>query len=585
MKDLWRFLGLMRPYAGWMALGILLSLATLIANVTLMAVSGWFIASMAVAGAAGVSMNYFTPAALIRASAIVRTGGRYGERLVTHEATLRLLAGLRVWFYQRLEPLAPARLQQYRSGDLLSRIRSDIDTLDHFYLRILLPTITALIGSSLLVLFLLRVDPRLALILATFLLLAGVATPWLVRSLGDAPGRRALAIKSDLRASAVDGVQGLAELEVCGAGEAHAVLISEMSRRLATEQGRLAGLSGLSQAMLGLAANLAMWLGVWTAIPLVHDGGIAPPDLAMVALFTLAAFEAVMPLPSAFQALGETRAAARRILEIVDAEPLVPEPARPVQLPPGFDIAFEGVGFTYPGGDTPALSQIDLDCPEGTKIGIIGPTGSGKTSLIHLLLRFWGPQQGRITLGGIEIGDLDAEDLRRRFAVVSQHTHLFTGTIRDNLLLANPEASQSSLEHACTAAELHGFIASQPDGYDTQVGEAGLALSGGQARRLSIARAVLKDAPILVLDEPTEGLDNPTALALMETLTTLMTGRSVLLITHRAEGLTAMDTVLVLDHGRITARGDPARLLASLPGYRDLSGRLATTVAAEPGCI
>jgi ATP-binding cassette, subfamily C, bacterial CydC len=555
MKDLWRLLGLFRPYAGWMALGILLSLITLVANLTLMAVSGWFIASMAIAGAAGVSMNYFTPAALIRACAIARTLGRYGERLVTHEATLRLLSGLRVWFYERLEPLAPARLQTYRSGDLLSRIRADIDTLDNFYLRTLLPTVTAALASLAFLLFLWRYDSALALILLGFLLLGGIGVPWLVRALGDAPGRRVVALKSELRAASIDGVQGLAELQAYGAAQAQAQHINDLSRRLGREQQRLAGLAGLSQGALGLAANLALWLTVWTAIALVRDGAIAPPDLAMLALFTLAAFEAVAPLPAAFQSLGETRAATRRVLEILDAEPLVPEPATRAPPPEGFAIAFEGVKFTYPGAPRPALSGIDLQCPEGGKIAILGPTGAGKTTLVNLLLRFWSPDQGRITLGGTDIAALGGEEVRRHIAVVSQHTHLFSGTIRENLLLADPAASQQRLEQACRSAELHGFIAAQPEGYETQVGEAGVALSGGQARRLAIARALLKNAPILVLDEPTEALDGPTAQALMETLNRLMTGRSVLLITHRSEGLGHMDQIWVLDDGSLHFEG------------------------------
>jgi ATP-binding cassette, subfamily C, bacterial CydC len=572
MKDLWRLLRLFRPYTGWIALGILLSLATLIANVTLMAVSGWFIASMAIAGSAGVSMNYFTPAAIIRACAIVRTAGRYGERLVTHEATLRLLAGLRVWLYERLEPLAPAGLQRYRSGDLLSRIRADIDTLDNFYLRVLAPTVTAVLGGLAFVLFLLTYDSRLALILAAFLFLAGVGIPWLAQNMGDAPGRRIVALKSDLRSATVDGVQGLSELQAYGAAGVQAARIASLSQELARKQQRLSGIAGLSQGALGLSANLAMWLLVWTAIPLVQNGGIAPPELAMLALFTLAAFEAVMPLPTAFQALGETRAATRRVMEIADAEPLVQEPAAPDPLPPGFDIRFEGVGFTYPDTDRPALREVDLECPEGTKLALVGPTGSGKTTLINLLLRFWPPEQGRIALGGEDIARLRGEDVRRRIAVVSQHTHLFTGTIRDNLQLAKPGASQDELDQACRAAELHEFILAQPERYETQVGEAGLALSGGQARRLAIARAILKDAPILVLDEPTEGLDNPTARALMRTLGTLMAERSVLLITHRTEGLATMDEILVLEQGRVTARGNHRHLFDSLPAYRNLWG-------------
>jgi ATP-binding cassette subfamily C protein CydC len=538
-----------------MALGILLSFITLVANLTLMAVSGWFIASMAIAGAAGVSMNYFTPAALIRACAIARTLGRYGERLVTHEATLRLLLGLRVWFYERLEPLAPARLQLYRSGDLLSRIRADIDTLDSFYLRTLVPTVTAALASLAFLLFLWRYDSALALILLGFLLLGGIGVPWLVRALGDTPGRRVVALKSELRAGAVDGVQGLAELQAYGAAQAQADHIDDLSRRLGREQQRLSGLAGLSQGALLLAANLALWLTVWTAIPLVRDGAIAPPDLAMLALFILAAFEAVAPLPAAFQSLGETRAATRRVLEILDAEPLVVEPTAPAPPPKGFAIAFEKVSFTYPGAQRPALNGIDLQWPEGAKIALLGPTGAGKTTLVNLLLRFWPPDRGRITLGGTDIAALGGEEVRRQIAVVSQHTHLFSGTIRENLLLADPAASQQRLEQACRSAEIHGFIAAQPEGYETQVGESGVALSGGQARRLAIARALLNDAPILMLDEPTEGLDGPTAQALMETLNRLMTGRSVLLITHRTEGLGHMDQIWVLDDGSLHLEG------------------------------
>jgi ATP-binding cassette subfamily C protein CydC len=552
VKDLARLVGLFRPFAGWMLLGVVLSLITLIANLTLMAVSGWFIASMAIAGAAGVSMNYFTPAAVIRACAIARTLGRYGERLVTHEATLRLLSALRVWLYERLEPLAPARLQRYRSGDLLSRIRADIDTLDQFYLRTLVPTLTAVVASFAFVLVLFSHDPRLALILLTFLLLAGGGVPWLVGFLGEAPGRRMVGLKAELRAAVIDGVQGLAELEAYGAAAAQARHIQALDRALGREQRHLSALAGLSQGTIGLSANLALWLTVWTAIPLVGTGVMPPANLAMLALFTLAAFEAVAPLPAAFQSLGETRAAARRVLEILDAEPQVIEPREPVPPPSGFNIAFERVSFTYPGAVRPALRDVELDCAQGAKVAIRGPTGSGKTTLINLLLRFWAPDQGRITLGGIDIAALGGEAVRQRIAVVSQHNQLFTGTIRDNLLLANPVARQADLEQVCRTAELHDFIATLPERYDTPVGEAGVALSGGQARRLAIARALLKDAPILVLDEPTEGLDGPTARALMRTLRALMAGRTVLLITHRPEGLDGMDRVVTLDRGRLT---------------------------------
>jgi ATP-binding cassette subfamily C protein CydC len=241
------------------------------------------------------------------------------------------------------------------------------------------------------------------------------------------------------------------------------------------------------------------------------------------------------------------------VLEILDAEPLVVEPTAPAPPPKGFAIAVEKVSFTYRGAQRPALNGIDLQWPEGAKIALLGPTGAGKTTLVNLLLRFWPPDRGRITLGGTDIAALGGEEVRRQIAVVSQHTHLFSGTIRENLLLADPAASQQRLEQACRSAEIHGFIAAQPEGYETQVGESGVALSGGQARRLAIARALLKDAPILVLDEPTEGLDGPTARALMHTLHGLMDERTVLLITHRPEGLDDMDRILMLDQGSLSS--------------------------------
>ncbi|MGM0594217.1 MAG: ABC transporter transmembrane domain-containing protein, partial [Pseudomonadota bacterium] len=309
MSDLLRLLRLLKPYWKWMALGVLLSFLTLLANVGLMAMSGWFIAAMAIAGLAGVNMNYFSPAATIRTFAILRTVGRYGERLVTHEATFRVLAELRVWFYTRLEPLAPARLQQYRSGDLLSRIRSDIDTLDNLYLRILVPVAVALLGLVAVALFLSLYHPTLALIVVAALLLAGAGVPLLVQRLGRRPGREMVAHTSALSAHAVDGLQGMSELLVYGAAERHATQLQHHSRQLSAAQKRMGRLNGLSQAALGLLTNLAAWLVALVAIPLLASGELERPELAMLILFTIAGFEMVMPLPLAFQMLGQTLSA------------------------------------------------------------------------------------------------------------------------------------------------------------------------------------------------------------------------------------------------------------------------------------
>ncbi|MCF8016147.1 MAG: thiol reductant ABC exporter subunit CydC [Chromatiaceae bacterium] len=594
MSELIRLWQLFQPYRGWMLGGFAVALITLLANVALMAISGWFITAMAVAGAAGVAMNYFAPAALIRASAIGRTAGRYFERLITHEATLRQLAGLRVWFYRHLEPLAPARLMEYHSADLLTRIRADIDALDNLYVRVLVPVLVAITAGLAFFLFTAMFDLGLAQLLLVMLLIAGVALPWAGHRLGKRPGRRIVEIQAELRQAGIDGTQGLSELLIYGAADSHARHLDALSRALVAEQERMSQLTGIAQAATGLTANLTLWGMLWLGIPLVHDGSLAPPQLAMLALFSLATFEAVAPLPMAFQQLESTLTAARRLFAIVDTEPAVPEPTGPAPQPKDSGLVIEGLRFAYPSKSSlndhsgtgssadvgihsdsaqerPTLDGIDLELPPGRRVAIVGATGSGKTTLFNLLLRFWAPESGSIRLGGIPLEQFPGEDLRSRIALVSQHTHLFDTSIRENLLIAAPDASQGLLEQACATAQIHDFIAELPDGYDTWVGETGVRLSGGQARRIAIARALLRDAPILLLDEPTEGLDAVTERALMDAVQQLMEGRTVLLITHRPVALAQMDEILVLDHGRVVERGTHAELLKA-PIYPRLLG-------------
>ncbi len=561
MSELLRLWRLFRPYRGWMLAGYAIALVTLIANVTLLAISGWFITAMAVAGAAGVAMNYFTPAAIIRGSAIARTAGRYFERLVSHEATLRQLAGLRVWFYRHLEPLAPARLQQYHSADLLTRIRADVDALDNLYTRVLVPVLVALTAGIGFFLFTALFDLRLAALLLALLLAAGVGMPWLTRWLGAVPGRRLVEQQATLRRLAVDGTQGLSELLVYGAAQTHAEQLDLTTRAVIADQAQLSRIEGFSQAGVGLAANLALFGVLWLGIPLVAGGELPPPQLAMLALFALAAFEAVAPLPLAFQHLELTLTAARRLFAVVDAEPAVTDPPGPSPRPAHHDIQVRALRFAYPGNDHPALDGLNMAVPTGQRVALVGATGCGKTTLFNLLLRFWAPDAGDILLGGAPLADFRGGDLRERIALVSQQTHLFDASIRENLLLAAPDASQAQLEQACRSAQIHDFIAALPEGYDTWAGETGVRLSGGQARRIAIARALLRDAPVLLLDEPTEGLDAGTEHALMAALRTLMAGRTVLMITHRAAALADMDRVLVLAAGRIVEQGTHQELL------------------------
>jgi ATP-binding cassette subfamily C protein CydC len=535
MKRLLRLLSLCRPLYPWMALGVLLSLLTVLANVTLMAVSGWFITSMAVAGAAQISMNYFTPAAIIRGSAILRTGGRYAERLVTHEATLQLLSRLRAWFYERLEPLAPAALQGQDSGDLLSRIGADIDTLNNLYLRLLVPAVTALLATIMLTLFLATYDLRLAAVLLIALVAAGVAVPLIVQGLGRAPGMRKISLLAQQRGMLVDSTRGLGELLLYDAAPAYRQRLTDNSRELARAQASLSTTGGLSRAAPFFCANLAMLTVLVLSIPMVTQGMIEKADLAMLALFCLAAFEVVLPIPLALQAYGETSAAAERLFDIIDREPPVRSPDAPAPVPDRFDLRLAGVTFAYPGAKEPVLQNLDLEIPHGSRLTLRGASGSGKSTIVQLLLRFYDPQQGRVAMGGVPLPAWDVEQLRRHLAVASQQAHLFTGTIRHNLLIARPDATPSELEDACRIAQVHDFIAALPEGYDTWVGEAGTTLSGGQIRRLSIARALLKDCPVLILDEPTEGLDPTTAERLLTAIEAATQGKTVLLISHQPQ--------------------------------------------------
>lgn len=546
-----RLLVLIRPWWGWMLLGALLSLITIVANISLMALSGWFIATMAIAGVTGASVNYFTPSAGIRAFAIARTASRYGERLVTHEATFRLLATLRTWFYEHLEPLAPAVLQNYRSGDLLSRIRADIDALENFYLRILAPLLVAAISGLAILLFLAQYSMILMLIELALLMIAGVAIPLLVNHLAHQAASRKVETTSALRSAVIDSTQGMSELLIYGASAQQAAKVEALSEQLLNDQQHLAKLNGGTQSAVGFCANISMWLMLIIAIPMVTIGSLTPAHLPMLALFALASFEAILPLPLAFQTLPGTLAAARRLFDIVDSKPAVQEPASPTAIPECFDIAINDVTLRYPNSQSNALEGISLSIPQGSHLAIVGPSGSGKSTLINALMRFWPVTNGTIQFGGVSIEQFSGDALRSQFAVAAQQSTLFNSTIRRNLLLAKRDATEDEIQQACKLAQIHDFIETLPEGYETWIGEAGHKLSGGQMRRLGIARALLKAAPVLILDEPGEGLDSVTEQAMLKAITESAKDRTLILITHHSVGLDDMHQIIHLEQGHI----------------------------------
>lgn len=551
MSDFWRLLRLLGPGWRWQLAGLALGILVILTNVGLLALSGWFIAAMGLAGLGLLHIEYFVPAAAIRALAILRTVGRYLERLVTHEATLHLLSDLRVWFYTHLEPLAPAGLQFHRTGDLLSRIRADIDSLDNAYLRILAPSLAALVCSAAIVIFLTRFSTGAAMIDLAGLATVGLGLPVIAFRAAQNPANEAVQGRGHLRADLADTVRGYDELRVFTAVArlnarqevAHAALDG-----LKLQETRIEAAAGGGAIVLMQATMLA---ALAATVPLTVSGRLAGADVAMIALLVLASFEAVSGLPGAYCALGQTLAAARRIFEIVDTPPAVREPVQETMLPKRFDINFDRVSFRYPESAAWALREVTFTIPAGSALGVMGPTGSGKTSLANLLLRFWEFQEGEITLGGVPIRSLSGERIRSLCAVVAQQTHLFNTSIRENLRIARPSATDIQMEQALDQAGLLDEVRTMAGGLDTMVGEIGTLLSGGQARRIAIARAFLKDAPILILDEPTEGLDAFSERRVLHALARLMQGRTTLFITHRRQALHSVDQVLHLEAGHV----------------------------------
>ncbi|OYV25749.1 MAG: thiol reductant ABC exporter subunit CydC, partial [Acidocella sp. 20-63-7] len=434
MRDLIRLLRLFAPYRNWMWGGIALSTLTIIANFSLMTLSGWFLTACAVAGVSSYAVqnkfNFFTPAASVRFFATLRVGSRYAERLVTHDATFRLLAALRVWFYTRLEPLAPAALQNIRAADLLSRIVADIDTLNLFYLRVFTPFIVAGISGLLMVLFFGCFSWTAAGVLALGLVLTGLALPLLTLTLGSASSAEVTTLNAALRAEMVDAIQGMGELLSYNAAPALQERADALQERLIARQAGLSVLTGFSSAASGLLGNLTL-LGVTiAAMTRVAAGTLAVPDLPMLALGSMAAFEAVIPLPLAFQYLGQMRLAAARIFQLADQEPAITPPATPSPRPGNFDLDLRDVCLRYVDGADWALENLDLHIPQGSRVAIMGRTGAGKTSLINLLLRFNEYQSGTARFGGYDLRDYRGEDMAAYITVVSQRSYLFHTTVR-----------------------------------------------------------------------------------------------------------------------------------------------------------
>lgn len=542
-----RLVKLMLPLRGWIALVVLLSFGTLGATVGLMAMSAYLISQSALTAAFADIAVLVTG---VRFFAISRAALRYAERYVGHLATFRILTRLRVWFYIAVEPLAPARLQTYHSGDLLARIGADIETLENFYVRVVVPPLAAALTALLASLILGAFDYKFALALLAFMLLTGVVLPLVTRRVSHPPAEQTVHTRAQMNTVLTDEIQGLADVMAFGQQTVMQGRVRALSDELDRAQLQLAHARGWSNALAVLFAGLAGVTILFLAIPLVSSGQIEGVFLALLPLTAIAAFEAVQPLGAALQQMESSRAAAKRLFELIDTPPAVTEPAHPLPLPTDYGITFCDVSFRYQTDEALALDNVRFHLPAGQHLAVTGTSGAGKSTLVNLLLRFWDPQQGAIEIGGKDIRLLDPEQLRSLLGVASQHTHLFNGTLRDNMLLAKGDATDVEIMEACRTAQLEGYIAALPLGLDTLVGENGMKLSGGERQRVAIARVILRNAPILILDEATANLDALTEQAVLAALGPFMRGRTTILISHRPAALASADRYLDLEHGR-----------------------------------
>ncbi|MFP1861897.1 heme ABC transporter ATP-binding protein/permease CydC [Lonsdalea quercina] len=566
IRTLMPFLGLYRRYFWRLSLGVVLAIVTLLASIGLLTLSGWFLAGSALAGLAGLyTFNYMLPAAGVRGAAITRTVSRYFERLVSHDATFRVLLHLRVYTFSRILPLSPGGLGRFRQADLLNRLVADVDTLDHLYLRVISPLVSALFVIVVVALGLSWLDSTLAMTLATIMLLLLVVMPPVFYRTGQPIGEALTQLRAQYRLQLTAWLQGQAELTIFGSLVAFRHRLDQLENRWLSRQREQATLSALSQSLIILSSGLTVTLILWMAANGV--GGDTQPG-ALIALFvfaSLAAFEALGPVANAFQHIGQVGASAVRVDQLMKLTPAVvfaaegPAPASQAAL------TLDNVSFTYPDQPLPVLQHISLSLHPGEHIALLGKTGCGKSTLLQLLTRAWDCTEGEISLNGSPLSAWSEENLRNMMSVVPQRVHLFSDTLRENLRLAAPQASDEELAQTLQRVGLAHLL--EQEGLNAWLGEGGRQLSGGEQRRVGLARALLHPAPLILLDEPTEGLDAETEQRMLQLLREHCKDKTLLVITHRLHGLESMDRLCVIDGGQLVEQGDHQTLMAQQGRY------------------
>ncbi|WKY92234.1 heme ABC transporter ATP-binding protein/permease CydC [Vibrio metoecus] len=573
MRELLPYLKLYKKHWFGLTLGMLLALLTVLTSIGLLTLSGWFLSAAAVAGLtiARETFNYMLPGAFVRGFAMGRTAGRWGERVVTHNATFKLLTDLRVFFFEKLTPLIPGRLSTVRDADMLNRIVADVDAMDHVYLRLINPVTVGVLGIAALTTLVAWFDTTLGLTLGGVLLFVLLIWPILFYRLGKHNGQQLTQHKAELRIRTLDWLQGYSELTIFGAEQTYRQAIFTAQEKLLRNQYTNAHVSGLAQSLLLLANGWILVLMLWLAADGV--GGQTPdPMIALIAFATMASVELLMPIAGAFQHLGQTLTSARRLNEIILAKPEVEFTDQPTPHNGQYGIEFNGVNFAYQANKPNTIDEFTLSLPQGHKVAIVGQTGSGKSTLIQLLCRYWDVQAGHIAIGGTDIREWRESDLRAAISVVSQRVDILNGTLRDNLKLANAEATDEQLSEILRQVDLEKLL--QDSALNAWLGDGGRQLSGGEKRRIGIARALLHDAPILLLDEPTEGLDKQTEQQIMQLLHSHFANKTVLFITHRLINLEQMDAIALIEHGKLVEFGHHHALLAKQGRYHQLTQTL-----------